>query len=64
MTRWDPRMASVRLVILSRSPAIEGPDSVTSVEMMVGSGSDVVSESEERSGAVDSGGRRRTGGSN
>jgi hypothetical protein len=65
MTRGDPRTASVRLAILSRSPAIEGPDPVTSVEMAVGSESDVASGSEERSGAVDGGVRdgRRTGGS-
>jgi len=57
----------VRLAILSRSPTIDGPDSVTSVEMTVGSGSDiVVSGPEERSGGVGSGvgDGRRTGGSN
>lgn len=55
MARGDPRMASVRLGILSRSPAIEGPDSLTSVEMTAGSGSVVVSEPGERSGVVGSG---------
>lgn len=56
------------LIILPLSPAIEGPDSVTSVEMEVGSGSDIVlSGPEERSGeegGIGVGDGRIIGGSN
>ena len=63
MGSCDPRMVSVPLGILSRSPAFDSPDSVTSVEMGVGSGSDsVVSGPEQRGSGVGDG--RRIGGSN